>query len=141
MIDLTAKPYFIGVAMKHLITLKLFFLMALTSTSCKNKKQEPITTLKSETVSLNESPKFCAAMRGNGTHVISHFGSLARIVEDYGVIDGMAGGSSGSISSFFYESILLNPTVESLTGESKQAAIRLMLKSMVGSASGPKMVS
>lgn len=38
-------------------------------------------------------PQNCAAIRGNGELVMSHFSSLARFVEDQGVIDGLAGGT------------------------------------------------
>lgn len=53
----------------------------------------------------------CAAIRGNGDYLFAHFGALARIVEHYGLVNGVAGGSSGSITSFLYESMLKNPAV------------------------------
>ena len=58
-----------------------------------------------------EKPKLCAALRGNGDKVLAHFSSLAGIVERFGVIDGVAGGSSSSVSLFFYESALINPLI------------------------------
>jgi hypothetical protein len=75
-------------------------------------------------------PNNCAAIRGNGELVMSHFTSLARLVEDQGVIDGLAGGSSASISMFIYESMLANPAVWG--GKPEESALRLsfLLKSM-----------
>ncbi len=65
---------------------------------------------KCDTVPTN-SPKLCAAIRGNGENIFAHFGSLARIVEHYGLVDGLAGGSSGSVTSFLTESIALQAAV------------------------------
>ena len=61
----------------------------------------------------SRGPKVCAAVRGNGHYVVTHFASLARIVEHYGVVDGMAGGSSGSLSTFIYDSMLKNDAIRS----------------------------
>lgn len=83
------------------------------------------------------APKLCAAVRGNGEYIVTHFASLARIVEHYGVVDGVAGGSSGSISTFVYESILKNPVVSKCGSkrcdDGKRAArVSLALKSLQG---------
>ena len=51
----------------------------------------------------------CVGIRGNGPRLWAHFSSLARIVEQFGLIGGAAGGSSGSISVFVTESIHANP--------------------------------
>lgn len=75
------------------------------------------------------APKLCAAVRGNGESILTHFASLSRIIEHYGVVDGMAGGSSGSISTFTYESILKNPAMHR-----DPARIALALKSLQGYA-------
>lgn len=79
-----------------------------------------------------DAPKLCAAMRGNGEYIVTHFSSLARITEHYGVVDGIAGGSSGSISTFIYDSILQNPVVMRGTDAEKAAKVALMLKSLQG---------
>lgn len=55
--------------------------------------------------------EMCVAIRGNGNYIFAHWGALARILENYGPIDGLAGGSSGSASAFLYESIYTNPAV------------------------------
>lgn len=49
--------------------------------------------------------EWCAGIRGNGTRFFSHFGTLARMSESYGPPSCVAGGSSGSITSFLVESI------------------------------------
>ncbi len=82
-------------------------------------------------------PKFCTAHRGNGNLIMAHFAALARLVEHYGLVDGLAGGSSGSITIFFYESIYANPLVHACNGaacsaEESAARAALLLKSMQG---------
>ncbi len=81
-------------------------------------------------------PKFCAALRGNGNYIFTHFAALARLSEAYGTFDGMAGGSSGSVSAFFYESMALNPAVSDC-GSGRQCSaleqgrrVAFLLKSM-----------
>jgi hypothetical protein len=56
-------------------------------------------------------PKLCAALRGNGEDIYAHFVSLARMIESVGLFDGMAGGSSSTITMFTYESILKHPAL------------------------------
>lgn len=85
------------------------------------------------------TPALCAAVRGNGESILTHFASLSRIVEHYGIVEGMAGGSSASITTFAYESILKNPVVHRC-GSSKcspadeAARVALALKSVQGYA-------
>ncbi len=57
------------------------------------------------------APKLCAALRGNGEDIYAHFVSLARMIESFGLFDGMAGGSSSTITMFTYESILKHPAL------------------------------
>src|SRR5690606_16621521 len=88
-------------------------------------------------VSRARPPKLCAAVRGNGPYILVHFAGLARVVEHYGVVDGIAGGSSGSLSTFLYDSILENPAVSRCgsrrCSESERAArVSLALKSIEG---------
>ncbi|MBI1860998.1 MAG: hypothetical protein HYR96_08775 [Deltaproteobacteria bacterium] len=74
-------------------------------------------------------PKVCAAVRGNGQWIFTHFAALARLTENYGLMEAMAGGSSGSITTFFYESMLLNKAV---TGTPRERALKVafLLKSL-----------
>lgn len=79
----------------------------------------------------------CAAVRGNGELIGAHFQSLAHVVETYGVVDGMAGGSSGSITTFLYESVLMNPAVSTCgttkcTAKQRSARVALAVKSLLG---------
>ena len=90
-------------------------------------------------IQQSSTPKLCAAVRGNGESILTHFASLSRIVEHYGVVDGMAGGSSGSISTFTYESILKNPAMhrcatKRCSPDGEAARIALALKSLQGYA-------
>jgi hypothetical protein len=88
-------------------------------------------------INADAAPKLCAAVRGNGHYIVTHFASLARIVEHYGVVDGVAGGSSGSLTAFVYESMRKNPAIAECGGEAcsadKLAArVSLALKSVEG---------
>lgn len=79
----------------------------------------------------------CAAVRGNGQRIPAHFASLARIVEHYGPLDAIAGGSSGSITSFLYESISSNPNtiqcgVAACSSSQRAERIAFLLKSLQG---------
>lgn len=85
-----------------------------------------------QAATASDAPKLCAAVRGNGEYIVTHFSALARITEHFGVIDGIAGGSSGSISTFVYDSILQNPIVMRGTPAEKAANVALMLKSLQG---------
>ena len=53
----------------------------------------------------------CVGVRGNGPRLWAHFPSLARVVEAFGPIHGMAGGSSATVTGFLLESIEANPFV------------------------------
>jgi hypothetical protein len=53
----------------------------------------------------------CVGVRGNGPKIFAHFAGMARIHEHYGPIVGVAGGSSGSITSFLTESFYANPAL------------------------------
>jgi hypothetical protein len=90
-------------------------------------------------ISASSTPKLCAAVRGNGESILTHFASLSRIVEHYGVVDGMAGGSSGSITTFTYESMLKNPVMhrcgtKRCSADGDAARVALALKSVQGYA-------
>lgn len=58
-----------------------------------------------------DDPTLCVGVRGNGQKIFAHFGALARIHEDHGMISAIAGGSSGSITAFLTESIYANENV------------------------------
>ncbi|MGB5368692.1 MAG: hypothetical protein WBN14_20695, partial [Polyangiales bacterium] len=79
----------------------------------------------------------CAGIRGNGQNLFAHYGALARHVEEYGAIKCAAGGSSGSITAFFVESIWASPEVHNCPPRrcgvrARDARMSLMLKSVVG---------
>lgn len=80
--------------------------------------------------SLYAEPENCVALKGNGLWVTSHFSALARYVEYAGAPDGMSGASSGAVSSFFYESILMSPLLENTSEQEKNELIALLLKSV-----------
>lgn len=80
-----------------------------------------------------DPPRSCVAIRGNGELIMAHFNSLAHLVEHYGLYDGLAGGSSGSVSIFIYESIIQNPALWDCPKCTKQdTALRasLLLKTL-----------
>jgi hypothetical protein len=79
----------------------------------------------------------CVAVRGNGPRVPAHFGALARIHEEFGEINAISGGSSGSITSFLLDSIYLNPALDECNGgscskEERSLRAALLLKSLIG---------
>ncbi|MEM9188088.1 MAG: hypothetical protein AAGF12_02840 [Myxococcota bacterium] len=81
-----------------------------------------------------EGPTVCVGVRGNGQLITAHFASLARIIEHHGLISGVAGGSSGSITSFLLESIQMHPAVrcEGCSNEEQAARAALLFKSFQG---------
>jgi hypothetical protein len=97
--------------------------------ACSHAAEEDSADDQGAVMQQDGTPKLCVAVRGNGESILTHFASLSRIVEHYGVVDGMAGGSSGSISTFTYESILKNPAMHG-----DPARIALALKSLQGYA-------
>lgn len=122
--------------MRHLLIALLagaFVLPACASTSDESDSQEGAAI-----GDPNTAPKLCAGLRGNGTNILNHFSSLAAITEKYGVVDGVAGGSSGSITSFIYESMLMNPAITGCTADGtcapSPARVALALKSAQGYA-------
>lgn len=81
-----------------------------------------------------EGPSLCVGVRGNGQRITSHFGALARIYEHYGLIDGAAGGSSASITTFLIDSVQMNPAVrcEGCTPREQGGRAALLFKSLRG---------
>lgn len=98
-------------------------------TACK-ARQNSSQVKESLTPGLNR----CVALRGNGTHMIAHTTSLAKMTQQWGPIDAFAGGSSATMTTFLYESILMNPVVQNAGDANKSRAIALLLKSLVGFA-------
>ena len=86
----------------------------------------------------NPASSTCAGIRGNGQNLFAHYGALARHVEEYGAVTCVAGGSSGSITTFLLESIWANPDVHNCARTALLAAatvtprMALMLKSVIG---------
>lgn len=94
---------------------------------------------------LDDTPEVrtCVGLKGNGPLIAAHFGALARIVEERGVLSGVAGGSSGSMTAFVAESIAHNPLIEDCTPPGqvafracsepeRRARAALLFKSFVG---------
>ena len=107
--------------------------------ACSSAPEEGAGADEGQIIQQSSTPKLCAGVRGNGQSILTHFASLSRIVEHYGVVDGMAGGSSGSITTFTYESMLKNPVMNSCAGkrcsaDENVARIALALKSVQGYA-------
>jgi hypothetical protein len=107
--------------------------------ACSSAPQEDAAADEGQIIQQSSTPKLCAGVRGNGQSILTHFASLSRIVEHYGVVDGMAGGSSGSITTFTYESMLKNPVMSSCGGkpcstDANAARVALALKSVQGYA-------
>ena len=91
----------------------------------------------SAVVQAATTPDRCVAIRGNGELIPAHWSAMGRLLEEEGLFDGGAGGSSASVTLFLYESILLNPQLRTCAGGSRacsdsEAAIRasLLMKSL-----------
>ena len=97
--------------------------------ACFPRPKAPASAMKAITP---EPLERCVALRGNGTHLMAHTTALAKITSRWGEVQAMAGGSSGTITTFLYESILMNPAVNFLQGEHRSRAISLLLKSIAG---------
>lgn len=126
--------------MPHLgrLALKSLSILAILSASlsCKTAKSRVSIT---EALGQKTGPRICAAIRGNGTRIFAHFASMARVLETYGPINATAGGSSGSITQFLYESIYMNPAIRRCRGVANScseqetgARAALLMKSLVG---------
>jgi len=98
----------------------------------------PVDTLPADTfVPPPEPTPICVAIRGNGELVTAHFAALARIAELFGPFDGVAGGSSGSITSFLTESMHMHPLLSTCaagpcTRAEAGARLGLLYKSLFG---------
>ena len=97
--------------------------------ACFPRSKAPASSMKAV---IPEPLERCVALRGNGTHLMAHTTALAKITSRWGEVQAMAGGSSGTITTFLYESILMNPAVNFLQGEHRSRAISLLLKSIAG---------
>jgi hypothetical protein len=75
---------------------------------------------------------YCLAIRGNGEAEPAHWGAMARTVEQLGVPDAMAGGSSASISMFWLEAMASNRLVLNVPPQMQKPRLSLMIKSMLG---------
>jgi hypothetical protein len=113
----------------RILLISILCFIVIMPSACRNRVPASLAS-NSSANSINR----CVALRGNGTHVLAHVTSLARITSQWGVIDALAGGSSSTISTFLYESILNNQSVGQLTGKERAAAVSLLLKSVVGFA-------
>jgi hypothetical protein len=80
-----------------------------------------------------DSPQpYCMAIRGNGEAAPAHWGAMAHALELYGAPKKIAGGSSAGISAFLLQSVLLNPTLQSLSEKDRRIAAAYLVKSFQG---------
>ena len=114
-----------------LFAVMLPVMFSLAGVACK--KRPDGSRVASDAVATGSHDR-CVALRGNGTHMIAHFTALARMTLRWGEIQGFAGGSSGTMTPFLYESILMNPAVQALGPDERPKAIALLLKSTFGYA-------
>jgi hypothetical protein len=80
--------------------------------------------------SLAQAEEYCVAIRGNGENVGAHWASLSRLIDENGLPEAMAGGSSASITQFLVNSVAGNPSVAKETNpEKKRKKAALLVKS------------
>jgi hypothetical protein len=74
---------------------------------------------------------YCAAIRGNGENVAAHWSALSRMIEEKGMPEKMAGGSSATVSMFFLDNIAGNPAIkEEKNADLKRKKEGLLVKSL-----------
>lgn len=78
------------------------------------------------------APQYCVAVRGNGELMPAHWGAMAKAIETFGAFEGMAGGSSGSITTFFWESMMANPKIQQQSAKKRAQILALLFKSLEG---------
>lgn len=104
----------------------------------KRAKNKGIPECNRRGANLSADLSLCVGIRGNGPRLFAHFPALARIVEAFGPIQGMSGGSSGTVTAFVLESISSNPLVVQCGEETccsfdeQRARISFFLKSVEG---------
>ena len=81
-----------------------------------------------------QGPTMCVALRGNGDRIPAHFAALARLYEQYGLLSGVAGGSSAALTALLIESVQKNSAVRCphCTNTQKGERAALLMKSMRG---------
>ncbi|MBX3016512.1 MAG: hypothetical protein KF767_01385 [Bdellovibrionaceae bacterium] len=79
----------------------------------------------------SSTENYCVAVRGNGELMPAHWGALARVLETYGAPVGMAGASSGSMTTFLWESAMANADLPK-SRDDKGKHLALMIKSLEG---------
>ena len=81
-----------------------------------------------------EGPTMCVALRGNGDRIPAHFAGMARITENYGLVSGVAGGSSAAFSAMLIESVQKNSSVrcQHCSAREKGERAAVLFKSMFG---------
>lgn len=75
---------------------------------------------------------YCIALRGNGELEPAHWGALARTIEQLGLPEAMAGGSSATVSMFLTEAVAAHPLVASQAEDVQKERASLLLKSFLG---------
>lgn len=79
----------------------------------------------------NGCDNYCVGVRGNGEAEPAHLAALARMVEDYGMPNALAGGSSAAVTLFLTEQVKANPKASGEQDpERKRRLQALLLKSM-----------
>ena len=74
-----------------------------------------------------DEPSYCLAIRGNGEALAAHWMPMAKLVESMGMPKAMAGGSSGSITMFYLDSLAGNSKVNSEPNEEKRRKMQAFL--------------
>lgn len=108
--------------------------------SCKTRVNDSgaLSSDTPNTTSRTGDPTMCVGLRGDGQKIMTLIMGVARQTELFGAPEGIVGGSSGSITAFFYESVVTNPLIQQSCGQqgcdTDQANMRvaLLMKSLVG---------
>lgn len=117
---------------KSLVLSFFFFLLSYSVFRVTQNETQPQSYSQSSH-SMN-SHDYCLAIRGNGELQPAHWGAMAKTVEQLGLPQAMAGGSSASISMLWLNAIAQNPILQdpNLTDEDRNIKAALMIKSLMG---------
>jgi hypothetical protein len=109
----------------------LFFAGCTTTTPPKETAEAALASASARNLA-EEKPGYCIAVRGNGEREPAHWGALASTVEQLGIPKAMAGGSSATITMFFFDSMVSNPYVVNESSQVQKERASLLVKSLHG---------
>lgn len=82
---------------------------ALNTVAFAQSRSSSQSILLDTTLNTTKDTNYCVSIRGNGFRALAHVGALAQTVEAMGIPQGMAGGSSSTLTMYLADQIFQNP--------------------------------